>query len=195
MAVYSERYNTALVLAARAHRDQNRKGSDIPYIVHPVYVSVLLIQHGFPEDIAIAGLLHDVVEDQDVPLADIESGFGLRVAEMVAALTERKSDGDAARPWEVRKKEALDQLRRASSGAVAVKAADVLCNARAIALDLELQGSSIWRRFSRGPDQSIWYYNSVAEIVRERLGRHPLVDELEAAIAHLEQTVAGMEAG
>ena len=71
MTGFSPRYDAALALAARAHRDQVRKSTDLPYITHVVHVSVILIHHGFGEDLAIAGLLHDVVEDCDVPLAAI----------------------------------------------------------------------------------------------------------------------------
>jgi (p)ppGpp synthase/HD superfamily hydrolase len=187
MEAYSDRYEAALALAARAHHNQVRKAGRDPYIIHLVHVSVILLRHGFSEEVAIAGLLHDVVEDQDVPLADIEAEFGPAVAEMVAALTEEKREGDVERPWEIRKRESLVQLRQATQAAVAVKAADTLHNARAIALSLRRQGPAIWRDFSRGPAETLWYYRSVAAIVRERLGAHPLVEELEAAIGHLAQ--------
>ena len=91
MPAYSERYDEALALAARAHRHQTRKGSDVPYLVHVVHVSVILLGHGFPRDVAIAGLLHDVVEDQGIPLSDIEADFGQAVANMVAAASEEGS--------------------------------------------------------------------------------------------------------
>jgi (p)ppGpp synthase/HD superfamily hydrolase len=195
MTAYSDRYQAALILAARAHRAQERKGSDVPYIVHPVQVSVILLRHDFAEGVAIAGLLHDVVEDQDVPLARIEADFGPEVAEMVAALTERKREGGVQRPWEARKREALDRLSRASLGAVAVKAADVVHNARTLAADLRREGASVWRHYARGPDESMWYYRRVAEIVRGRLGIHPLVNELDETIAALEQAIAEAGAG
>jgi (p)ppGpp synthase/HD superfamily hydrolase len=190
MIAYSERYNAALTLAAAAHQGQMRKGSDVPYIVHPVHVSTILLRHGFSEDVVIAGLLHDVVEDQDVPLADIEADFGFEVAEMVAVLTEQKREGDVERPWEVRKQEALSELQRASPEAVAAKAADVIHNAHALAADLRRDGPVVWRRFKRGPEETIWYYRSVAEIVRSCWGTHPLCDELEGAIQDLERAVA-----
>jgi (p)ppGpp synthase/HD superfamily hydrolase len=182
-----------LVLAARAHQGQTRKGGDIPYIIHPVHVSVILMRYGFPEDVVAAGLLHDVVEDSDVPLACIEAGFGPAVAEMVGALTEQKREDGLARPWETRKREALDQLRVASEGAVAVKAADVLHSVRDLIAELERQGRRIWQHFSRGPEQSLWYYRSVAALVRERLGAKPLVDELEAAVEALDDMLAASE--
>jgi len=191
MEAYSERYEAALALAASAHLDQARKAGGEPYIVHVVHVSVILLRHGFSEDVAIAGLLHDVVEDQGVPLAQIEAGFGPAVAEMVAALTERKREGDQERPWEDRKREALAHLDRASREAVAVKAADTLHNARSLALALRRDGPSAWRSFKRGPSETLWYYRSVAAAVRRRLGAHTLAAELEAAIASLEREAHG----
>ena len=187
MEGYSERYEAALALAASAHLGQARKAGGEPYIVHVVHVSVILLRHGFSEDVAIAGLLHDVVEDQEVPLAEIEAGFGPAVAEMVAALTERKRENGRERPWEDRKREALAHLEQASREAVAVKAADTLHNARSLALALHRDGPSPWRHFKRGPAETLWYYRSVADLVRQRLGAHPLAAELEAAIASLEQ--------
>ena len=192
MEAYSGPYEAALALAARAHQDQVRKVGGDPYITHLVHVSVILLRHGFSEDVAIAGLLHDIVEDQDVPLADIQAEFGPAVAEMVDVLTEQKREGEVERPWEVRKREALARLRQGSLAAVAVKAADTLHNAHSMALGLRRDGPAIWRSLSRGPAETLWYYRSVAAIVRERLGAHPLVEELEAAIMRLEQ-VTGSE--
>ncbi len=193
MNAWSERYEAALILAVRAHRQQVRKGSDIPYIVHPVHVSAILLRYGFSEEAAIAGLLHDVVEDQDVPLAHIQAGFGPAVAEMVAVLSERKREGGDERPWEVRKQEKIEQLRQASLEAVAVKAADTLHNVRSMESGLREQGPSFWGHFKRGPGPSLWYYQSVAGIVRERLGAHPLADELDRAVEELKRAVGSME--
>src|SRR5262245_25515348 len=102
---FSARYDAALALAARAHHEQMRKGTDIPYIAHPVHVSLILIRHGFAEDLAIAGLLHDVVEDTDVPLDQIAAEFGDLVAQLVAAVSETKTLDGAERSWEQRKAE------------------------------------------------------------------------------------------
>lgn len=189
MEAYSQRYEAALNMAAGAHRHQMRKGGAVPYIVHPFHVSVILIRHGFAEDVAIAGLLHDVVEDQDVSLDQIEAGFGPAVAEMVDALTERKEEDGAKRPWEVRKREALHQILRASQAAVAVKAADALHSTCTLAADLRRRGATVWDAFTRGPDQSLWYYQRIAGIVSERLEGHPLAAELDRAVADLEEAI------
>ena len=192
MKAFSQRYEAALTLAAQAHRHQDRKAGDVPYIVHPVHVSTILLRHGFAEEVVVAGLLHDVVEDQDISLARIEAVFGPSVAELVAAVTERKLEAGVERPWEDRKREVLAQVRAASPDAVAVKAADALHSARSLARDLGLYGPSLWSHFSRGPGPSLWYYQSVGALVRERLGQHPLADELAEAIQDLERVIAEM---
>jgi (p)ppGpp synthase/HD superfamily hydrolase len=190
MQAFSERYDAALRLAARAHKGQTRKGTDIPYLVHPVHVSVILLHHGFAEDVVIAGLLHDVVEDSDVPLVRIEAEFGPVVAGIVAALTEKKRERGRERPWKARKQEALAQLRQASPEAIAVKTADALHSTRSLAHDLRRMGPVLWDSFSRGPDPSLWYYRSVADLVGQRLGPHPLAAELDGAVRDLERAIA-----
>jgi (p)ppGpp synthase/HD superfamily hydrolase len=184
--VYSEQYEAALILAAREHRTQNRKGTDIPYITHPVLVSIILARHGFSDQVVIAGLLHDVVEDQNYPLTMVEAEFGAEVAEIVEALSEQKRSATGEiRPWLERKLESLEKLHRASTGAVAVKAADALHNIRALEADLRRNGPAVWERFNADPRSSLWYYQRVALLARERLDGHPLVIELEEAVATL----------
>ncbi|HET9222693.1 MAG TPA: HD domain-containing protein, partial [Roseiflexaceae bacterium] len=147
---FSARYDAALALAARAHRQQLRKGTDIPYIAHPVHVSLILIRHGFGEDLAIAGLLHDVVEDTDVPLDRIAAEFGDQVARLVAAVSETKAVDGVERPWEERKAEKLAHLLAGGPDVAVLKAADAIHNARSIAADVRLSGPSVWGRFKRG---------------------------------------------
>jgi (p)ppGpp synthase/HD superfamily hydrolase len=187
MPAFSARYDAALVLAARAHRDQLRKGTDIPYIAHPAHVSVILIRHGFGEDLAIAGLLHDVVEDCGVPLNRIAADFGDEVARLVEAVSETKSADGAELPWEQRKAEKLLHLRAGGWDVAALKAADAIHNARSIVADLQSDGVAVWERFKRGSEQTIQYYRQILEGVREKMGDHPLVEELAAAVEELAQ--------
>ena len=187
---YSERYERALRLAASAHRRQNRKAGDVPYITHPFHVSVILLRHGFSTDVAIAGLLHDVVEDQGVDLGEIEERFGDRVAGFVAALSERKRDAQGAkRPWEVRKREALEHMRQGDVEVAAIKVADALHNAVCTAQDVRQDGPEAWQRFNRGPESQLDYYRRILGIAREWLRDHPLVDEFAEAIEDLAQIV------
>lgn len=103
------RIDEAIVFAAKAHGKQERKGTDIPYISDPFGVAMLLQQSGCDEDIVIAGLLHDTVEDTAVTVDDIIEHFGHHVAELVTAA----SEPDKLLPWEERKKHTLEFLAKA----------------------------------------------------------------------------------
>jgi (p)ppGpp synthase/HD superfamily hydrolase len=191
MASYSSRIHEALAVAARAHRTQLRKGTDVPYIVHPVQVSMILTAHGFDEDVVIAGLLHDTVEDTAMTLEDIAVRFGPGVAELVASVTEKKEENGQRRPWRVRKEETLRHLAGASPRLAALKAADALHNASATVEDVEQHGPTAWERFNAGPADALWYYREIARLVRERLGAtHSLAEELGAVVDRLEAVSA-----
>jgi (p)ppGpp synthase/HD superfamily hydrolase len=188
--VYSARYDAALVLAARLHRNQLRKGTDIPYLTHVVHVSVILLRYGFDEDLAIAGLLHDTVEDQRYPLERIAEQFGARVGELVAANSEHSYEDGVKRPWDVRKQEKMAVLRTTSLDALAVKAADLLHNVQATTADFHTSGPALWKRFTRGRDGLLWYYRTVADILSERLVEgpgHALAQEVARAVGELER--------
>jgi (p)ppGpp synthase/HD superfamily hydrolase len=191
MNAFSPRYDAALALAARAHREQLRKGTDLPYIAHPVHVSVILIRHGFGEDLAIAGLLHDVVEDTDTSLTLIAAEFGDDLARLVEAVSETKAANGAELPWEQRKAEKLAHLHSAGPDVAALKAADAIHNLRSISADLRNAGPAVWERFKRGPEPTLGYYYAILDSVRSKLGTHPIVAELADAVAELGRAAGG----
>jgi (p)ppGpp synthase/HD superfamily hydrolase len=184
---FSPRLDAALILAARAHRSQVRKGTDIPYIVHPVHVGLILLRHGFDEDLVVAGLLHDTVEDTGVEVDAIRAQFGDGVAALVAAVTEAKTDdAGARRPWRARKEQQIAHLAHADGRVAALKAADSLHNLQSTLRDLRAQGRSIWDRFNATAADWLWYHGAIAELCGERMGAaHPLVAELDAVIAEI----------
>ncbi len=189
------RYTDALCFAAERHRFQLRKGSAIPYITHPVAVAELLMQRGFGGDIIVAALLHDVVEDCDVTLDELDTRFGAGVAELVGLVSERKRDDDgSALPWELRKHEQLAHVRGGSPLAVALKWADALHNAQSIRRGLEQIGADVWTRFKVGRTAQVWWYLSVCDVVREA-GRGDLAGELEQEVAAIIWQTSGHEAG
>lgn len=185
MAAYSDVFDRALILSSQAHKEQLRKGTAIPYIVHPVHVAMVLQKYQFPDEVVVAALLHDVVEDSDVPLARIADEFGIAVARLVDAVSEKKTEDGKLRSWRERKAEKINQLASADRLVGALKAADALHNCQAMLRDLAEQGAALWGKFRGSSADQLWYYTSLAAITRRLLGGHPLNDELDGAVAEL----------
>lgn len=181
MGEYSRRFDEALNFTARAHVRQMRKGTDVPYVVHPVHVARLLERYGFDEDVVIAGLLHDVIEDTLTTAREVRQGFGARVAAIVQGCTEEDHEHGW---WEDRKEAMIDFLRDAPPDVKAVACADKLHNLSTIRDELRSGGERVWRRFGRGrPDQS-WYYREVVDSLGAGWS-HPILDELRAVVAEV----------
>lgn len=181
-------YRKALEFALHAHEGQFRKGSVIPYITHPVSVSAILAQYGYEEDLVIAGLLHDVLEDTAVTPTELESRFGEHIVLLVSGVTEKKKDAKGLpRAWEIRKEEGLRHLGVAQEQVVALKAADALHNVECLIRDLRIVGDDIWTRFKRGKEQQLDYYMRLSRLIRDRLGEAPLALELCEAVDKLEK--------
>ena len=189
MTALGERFEQALVYAARLHAAQVRKGTEVPYVSHLLAVASLVLDDGGDEDEAIAALLHDAVEDQGgaARLEDIRRRFGSRVADIV----EGCSDTDAAPkpPWRGRKEAYIARLSTASPSVVRVSLADKVHNARAIVRDFRLVGDALWSRFDPDADHA-WYYRALVDAFA-RVSSSPMVDELHAATVELEEAVGG----
>jgi (p)ppGpp synthase/HD superfamily hydrolase len=183
------RYQEALEFALRAHEGQFRKGSDVPYITHPVAVSAILAQYGYGEDLVVAALLHDVLEDTVATAVELEKKFGDDIASVVRGVTEEKTDARGfPRPWEIRKEEALWHVGLAEEQVVALKAADALHNVYCLVRDMRMTGNSIWARFKRGKEQQLAYYRRLSSVIRKRLKNNLLALELCEAVNILEKS-------
>jgi guanosine-3',5'-bis(diphosphate) 3'-pyrophosphohydrolase len=159
----SPRLERALRWSALCHAGQTRKGSDIPYFEHAAAVAMILDRAGFEEDVVIAGLLHDVVEDTDATFDDVAARFGPAVAEIVRDCSEVKLDAQGhKRPWIDRKRDHLAVVCEAEVPARAVILADKLHNLTSIAVDLE-DGRPVWEQFNADREQVLWYYRATLE--------------------------------
>lgn len=169
----------ALRVAAIAHHQQTRKASQLPYITHPVAVTMLLQQHGFNDEQTLAAaLLHDVAEDTAVTLDELAGRFPGTVVDLVRHLTECKRDETgAARPWEDRKREHLDHIGDAPLAARAIVIADKLHNLRSMICDLE-EGGNLATRFNAPLERIFWYYETMIDAAA---GTDPRLSDLSAA--------------
>ncbi|REJ37683.1 MAG: phosphohydrolase [Bacillota bacterium] len=190
-----DRLSAAVEFAIRAHGGQTRKGKDVPYITHPLAVALSLARAGCAEDVVIAGLLHDVVEDTSVTLEEVRDHFGPAVAEIVAACSE-----DKRLPWEERKARMLETLTHAPLAVKLVACADKLHNIRDLRADYEQVGDRVWDRFNRGRQHQEWYYRGLLDAFAEEIrdGIYPtlfraLAEEVEAQFGGTHVEDAGPE--
>ncbi len=205
-----EKFNDALVYAARLHRDQPRKGKDIPYIGHLLGVASLVLEAGGDEEMAIAALLHDAVEDQGgLPrLDEIQKIFGPKVARIVKGCTDSwEIDSDSKPPWCERKEKYIAHVEHEADAEVRlVSAADKVHNSRAILSDHYELGDAVFDRFSGKKQGTLWYYRALVEAFRAAegrdsqsseaatRGRRRLIDELARVVEELERRAGGQGA-
>ncbi len=163
----------AVEFAAQKHAGQLRKGTNTPYIIHPMEAAVICACLTDDEEVLAAAVLHDVVEDTTVTVEEIKALFGRRVAAIVAGDSENKREGlPPAETWKTRKMENIEHIKSAlDQGVRIVCLGDKLSNIRSIQRDFEVFGDGLWQRFNqKDPAEHAWYYSTIAEVLRETLG-------------------------
>lgn len=171
----------AITFALEAHNGQFRKGKDVPYIVHPVAVSILVAQAGGTENSIIAALLHDTVEDTPVTLGQIKYNFGEDVAKIVKDLTEV----DKTLSWSNRKQLALEHIPKMSQGSLLVKTADLLHNISDTVEDYKLKGKDMLKAFNASGVKQLSRYAKAAEAIDKANSDNPLLPLLTMQIFEL----------
>jgi (p)ppGpp synthase/HD superfamily hydrolase len=181
------RLQRAFRYAAEKHAGQTRKQTAVPYLSHLMAVAGLVLEAGGDEDMAIAALLHDVVEDcGGMPrLREIRQRFGTRVAKIVEGCTD--SFGEPKPEWMARKKDYLLGIRDADSETRLVSASDKLHNVRTILADYRQDGEAIWERFTGKKEGTLWYYRALSDEYQRRPNR--ITRELEITVRALEAAV------
>jgi (p)ppGpp synthase/HD superfamily hydrolase len=162
-AMMTTRLERAMRWAAQSHHGQTRRSSQTPYFEHVAAVALILVRAGFDEDVVIAGLLHDIVEDTTVTLDDVATRFGRAVAELVRHCSEIKTDSSGKkRPWIDRKRDHLAATALAPFEARAIILADKLHNLISIELDIE-ENRPVWSEFHAEQSQVLWYYHAAID--------------------------------
>ncbi|HEV7952067.1 MAG TPA: HD domain-containing protein [Candidatus Saccharimonadales bacterium] len=187
MINYTPRLDEAMRVAAMAHSEQTRKGTDIPYIVHPFAVMYIVSQATNDEDVLIASLFHDIIEDvpDKYSKEQMQRAFGARVVRIVEGVTK----DDTIEDWQGRADAYLDHLRTADIESVMVSGADKIHNLQSILLDYERYGEELWTRFNAGKESQLWWYESILEVLQERIPESPLTETLDNLTAKLKPLV------
>ncbi len=137
--------------AAAAHEGMRRKSGE-PYVVHPLTTAIILAQMRMDPTTIVAGLLHDVVEDTDTPLSEVEARFGTTVAHLVDGVTkignfsrqqidlveQRQNEGDGKRKGDGQQRRQAENIKKMFMAmaedprVIVVKLADRLHNMRTL---------------------------------------------------------------
>ena len=191
------KFDEALKLASELHREQTRKKTPIPYMAHLMAVAGIVLeanayhQMANIEDVAIGALLHDAIEDQGykINLEQIREKFGETVHRIVlecsdAIVTEKNQKKPA---WRERKRDYLAKIGSKSRETLLVSCADKLHNARSILFDHDRIGDQIWDRFSAEKEDTLWYYESLAEEFQQAWPDNPLLPDFLALVRRMRE--------
>lgn len=175
------RIEKAVAFATKAHAGQYRKGTDRPYILHPIETMAIITRLvRYDEDLIAAAVLHDVVEDTSVTLNRLEKEFGPRVSGLVVSVTEdkmRKMPPEAT--WRARKWQTIFNLRKANRETKALVLADNLSNLRELKRNHEKYGDMIWEHFNqKDKKMQEWYFKEIEKIVSKEF-EYEYYEEME----------------
>lgn len=165
-----ELVSEAIIFATKAHDGMRRKKSDAPYILHPMEAAVIVGTLTEDQHVIAAAVLHDVVEDADITIEEVEERFGSRVRALVASETEdKRTERPPEETWRVRKEESLEVLKNADDVAILmVWLGDKLANMRAIYREWKITGHAMWQRFNqKDVNAQAWYYRSIAQMTSQ----------------------------
>ena len=190
--VLTEKFDRALLYATYVHGGQVRKETGVPYVAHLLAVAATVLEYGGDEECAIAGLLHDAVEDQggEARLSDIRNRFGDKVASIVASCSDSMANpakGGEKEDWEVRKQSYLRHLRGVDQDTLLVSLSDKAHNARSILRDLGKHkiGPLVWARFNRPRERTLWYYEELARTFSELVPKQDEAGQLARELGEI----------
>ncbi len=155
----------AIQFASKAHEGACRKGTSLPYILHPLEAASIAAQITEDPEVIAAAALHDVVEDTSFTEKDIRVLFGNRVANLVMFNTEdKRRELPASETWTMRKQETIMHLSHASDDEKIVAFADKLSNLRSMLMDYVREEELFWNRFEqKDPAKHVWYYGAMMD--------------------------------
>jgi (p)ppGpp synthase/HD superfamily hydrolase len=181
--IYTHKIQRAIKFSVKTHevyQKQKRKGKDVAYITHPMTVGLILSLAGASEDVVVAGILHDTIEDsvqeKKVTTEMISQRFGEHVASLVDSVTEQ----DKSASWEVRKAEAIGHIPTFSHDSLLVKSADILSNVSETIDDHARFGEEIFERFNAPKEKIISHYLQAIDMIIKRWPDSPLAGDLAA---------------
>ncbi|MFA6077432.1 MAG: HD domain-containing protein [Candidatus Paceibacterota bacterium] len=185
---YTQKIKESIRVAIRVHeldQKQKRKGKDVPYVIHPLVVGLILSRISKDEDVVVAGILHDTVEDsvdtKKVTVGMIKKRFGEEVSKMVDDVTEKNRHV----PWLERKKQNVKKIATLPKNSLLIKAADTVANCTELISDFRREGDDTFRRFNVPKENLIEHYVEIIEAIKKAWPNHPLRSDLDYHLSEL----------
>ncbi len=175
--MYSYRIELALKAATVLHKNQVRKGNlPVPYVSHLFAVALIAADYTENEDVVVAALLHDTLEDTDYTAKELEEDFGGKVREIVEGVTEPQDHKEKQYSWRERKDHYSKHLKAAPEESLIVSAADKIHNMRSIVEEYFDDHHRFTADFGGSLDERIIIYQDIANILNSRL-KNPILSE------------------
>lgn len=188
MRTITPRIEKALRVAGQVHYGQTRKDDGkTPSFAHAFAVAHILSRYTQDEDVIIAGILHDTVEDTDYTFDQMENDFGKRVADIVRGVTDDKENGETAEAWLEKKQKYLERLQNSSLESVWVSVADKIHNLVSMIESFKIQKHELFTKFHAPANMKLWFYEEVLKIAENRIQTGPLLAELEEVLQEAEE--------
>ncbi len=188
--IYTKKIKEAVRFSIKTHevyQKQKRKGKDIAYITHPLTVGIILARAGAHEDVIVAGILHDTIEDsteeKKVTARMIEERFGKHVTKLVLSVTEQ----NRKRSWDEVKKEALEHIARFSNDSLLVKSADIISNTSELIDDYGKDGGKVFDRFFSSKEKYLEHQLALIRAIKLEWAENPLIPNLTQNASYLKR--------
>lgn len=190
------RLHKAIIFAATAHDFSSegvrhyRKGTKIPYITHPFSVASIVAEYTADEDVVIAALFHDIIEDVEVQAfgeKEIRDQFGDKVFELVMHCTQQLEDNGGN--WKERKLAYLQHLADTPDLALMIVAGDKVHNLMSILEDFKSVSYAIFDRFNAEMEDTLWFYQEVGKVIEQSNLPTEFYNRLKSLIDQLEEII------
>lgn len=157
-----ELLNKAICFSVERHSGAFRKGTNKPYIVHPLETMQILAKMTDDVQLWAAGVLHDVLEDTDTTVDELIDQFGVEIASLVSHHTENKQNN-----WYMRKRKTIEDVLSADRRLKLLIMADKTANLRSMYQDYKKEGEGLWARFNAPKQWQAWYYGKIQDALAE----------------------------
>ncbi len=181
--MWTKKQQKAVEFSFKAHGNQQRKDGKTLYISHPMSVGIILGSIGCGENVIIAGILHDIIEDTDIKKEKIKSLFGKKVADLV----DQVSEEDKNNSYLIRKKKMAEKISVAENEVILIKAADILSNMTDLVVKLEKYGEKVFDIFNADKNRKIKQTEKMVSVVSQRLNSQRLINKLEKRLIEIKK--------